>query len=82
MYMYICNCIFSRFRLALAVAVGPYFDRFVLWIEKKTKVPKAVAIFLTVLLVNLIGTLLLMVGGISLASIASGVPVFPPKSVK
>jgi predicted PurR-regulated permease PerM len=76
---YVISNFLRPIRVTLAIAIGPYFDRLVNWIQKKTKVPKAVAITLTVLMVNLGGTLLLMVGGISLASFLAGVPVFPPK---
>ena len=77
---YVISNFLRPFRVTLAVAIGPYFDRFVNWIQRKTKLPKAAAITCTVLLVNLGGTLLLMVGGISAASLLSGVPVFAPKA--
>lgn len=67
-------------RVTIAVAIGPYFDRIINWVQRKTRLPKAAAVTCTVLLVNLGGTLLLMVGGISAASLLSGVPVFPPKA--
>jgi len=76
---YVISNFLRPFRVTLAIAIGPYFDRLVNWIARKTKLPKAGAITVTVLMVNLCGTLLLMVGGISLASLLSGVPIFPPK---
>ena len=76
---YVISNFLRPFRVALAVAIGPYFDRMVNYIKEKTGTPKAVSITITVLLVNLVGTLLLMCGTISLASLLSGVPIFPPK---
>lgn len=77
---YVVSNFMRPFRVTLAVAMGPYFDRLINFIQRKTKLPKAGAITVTVLLVNLLGTLLLMVGGISLASLLAGVPIFPPKA--
>jgi predicted PurR-regulated permease PerM len=77
---YVVSNFLRPFRLTLAVMVGPYFERLVNWIQRKTRLPKAGAVTVTVLLVNLGGTILLMVGGISLASFFSGVPVFAPKA--
>ena len=78
---YVVSNFLRPFRVALAVAIGPYFDRFVLYIKRKTGLPKSVAIFATVFIVNFLGTLALMGGLISLASLVSGVPIFPPKGV-
>lgn len=76
---YVVSNFLRPFRIALSVAIGPYFDRFVLWIERKTGLPKAVSIFATVFIVNFIGTLALSAALISGASLLSGVPIFPPK---
>ncbi|CAB9526213.1 expressed unknown protein [Seminavis robusta] len=77
---YVLSNFLRPFRFTAAVAIGPYFERFVNWIQRKTGLPKAGAVTATVMLVNFGGTILLMVGGISLASLFSGVPIFPPKA--
>ena len=77
---YVASNFLRPFRVTLAVMVGPFFERLVEWIQRKTRLPKAGAVTATVLLVNLCGTILLLVGGISLASLLSGVPVFVPKT--
>jgi predicted PurR-regulated permease PerM len=77
---YVVSNFLRPFRFTLAVMVSPYFERLVNWIQRKTRLPKAGAVTATVLIVNLGGTILLMVGGISLASLVSGVPVFAPKA--
>ena len=77
---YVISNFLRPFRVTLAIAIGPYFDRLINWIQRKTRLPKAAAITATVLLVNLGGTILLMIGGLSMASLLSGVPIFPPKA--
>jgi len=55
------------------------FDSATLWIQDKFRVSKKVAIGVLVFLANFCGTLAAMSFGIWLASIASGVSIFPPK---
>ena len=55
------------------------FDSATLWIQDKFRVSKKVAIGVLVFLANVCGTLAAMSFGIWLASIASGVGIFPPK---
>jgi hypothetical protein len=63
------------FRLALSVALAPVFDRFIAAIMKRTGRSRNFATGVCVVLVNVIGTTVLMSGGIVLASAASGVPI-------
>ena len=77
--LYVFNNIIRPLRFALSVGVSKYFDRFIQKIQNSLKVNKAVAIFLTVFLANIVGTCALIVLGVSLASFASGVPIFVPK---
>ncbi len=76
---YVFNNIVRPVRFALSVSVSMYFENVVSMIQKKFKVKKGVAIGLTVFLANVVGTIALMCLGISIASSAAGVPVFPPK---
>ena len=77
---YIFNNFVRPIRLAVSVGVTPYFDRAVAAIQRKTKLSKSASIGIVVFLANFCGTLTAMSMGILLASIAAGVPVFPPKA--
>jgi len=76
---YVFNNFIRPARFALSIGVGRYFERFVNMIQKKFRVSKGVAIFLTVFLANIVGTTTLMCAGIWLAATLSGVPIFVPK---
>ena len=77
---WVFNNIIRPARFAFSLGVSMYFDRFVSMIQKRFRVNKSVAVFLTVFLANVVGTLTLMCTGITLAGMAAGVPVFPPKA--
>jgi hypothetical protein len=66
-------------RAAVAVAISPQFDSVVAHFQFRCKVSKRVAIAITVIVANLIGTTVLMGVGILLAGALAGVPVFPGK---
>ena len=76
---YVFNNIVRPFRLGLSVAISQYFDNVISFVERKTNFSRSIAIALVVFLFNIVGTLSLMTIGISLASMASGVPIFPSK---
>eukprot|EP00466_Bigelowiella_natans_P019197 jgi/Bigna1/68109/fgenesh1_pg.5_\ len=59
------------FRLALAVSISPFFNKFI------ELVSRAAAIFLNVLLFNFIINISFMVSGIWVASKVSGIPAIP-----
>lgn len=67
-------------RIAASVGVSKYFDMVINNVQEKTKVPRGVAIGITVFLFNIVGTCSFMALGISIASALSGVPIFPPKA--
>ncbi len=73
---WVFNNIIRPLRFALAVAVSPYFDRFVSFIQEKTGLGRGWSIGLVVFLANVVGTLSLMCLGISGASILAGVPIW------
>ena len=77
---YIFNNFVRPIRLAVSVGVTPYFDRAVAAIQRKTKLNKSASIGIVVFLANFCGTLTAMSLGIFVASIAAGVPVFPPRA--
>jgi hypothetical protein len=77
---FVFNNAIRPIRIGLSVAVSRYFDRIVNAIQDKLKIRKAYAIGIVVFLANIVGTLGAMALGISLASAASGVAIFPPKA--
>lgn len=76
---YVFNSFIRPFRFAISVGVSRYLDRVIAKIQNALKVNKGIAIFITVMLLNVVGTCALMFAGVSLASLASGVPIFPGK---
>mmetsp|Transcript_9649 Transcript_9649/g.19972 ORF Transcript_9649/g.19972 Transcript_9649/m.19972 type:complete len:262 (-) Transcript_9649:216-1001(-) len=77
---YVFNNFIRPMRLAASVGVAPYFERAVNAIQKKTKLNKGASIGIVVFLANVCGTTSLMSLGIYIASLAAGIPVFPPKA--
>jgi hypothetical protein len=63
--------------VALAVLVSPYFDRVVEGFENRFNLSHRASITIIAILVNVVGTLALMGGGIGIAAAFAGVPVFP-----
>jgi hypothetical protein len=78
--IWVFNNIIRPLRLAAAVAVTPYFDRMIESVQQKTNFSRPIAIALVVFLFNIVGTISLLIGGVTLASIAAGVPIFPGKA--
>jgi small basic protein len=77
---FVFNNVIRPLRLGLSIAISTYFDQVVAWVQRKTKLNKSLSIGVVVFLFNIVGTISLMCLGISLASLASGVPVFPSKA--
>lgn len=73
---YVFNNIVRPIRLGMSVGVSIYFERIINAIQERLGVKKGVAIFITVFLANVVGTISLMSLGIWLASVAAGVPIF------
>ena len=74
--LYLVLNIFRPARIAIAIALSRYFDKTIQLYETKFKVSKRVAIGITVFCYNILGTLSMMAGGIIIASLLSGVPIF------
>ncbi len=74
---YVFNNFLRPFRFGLSVIISKYFDSFVNVIQNKTKLSRNWSIGIVVFLANVCGTLLAMALGVWIASIASGVPIFP-----
>lgn len=76
---YVFNNIIRPLRFGASVIVAKYFDNFVAFIQNKTKLSRKWAIAVVVFLANVLGTFAAMGLGVSIASTAAGVPIFPPK---
>ncbi|KAL7480935.1 hypothetical protein ACHAW6_006607 [Cyclotella cf. meneghiniana] len=76
---YVFNNIIRPLRFGASVVVSKYFDNFVEFLQRKTNLSRKWSIAVVVFLANVLGTFTAMGLGISLASAAAGVPIFPPK---
>jgi hypothetical protein len=65
-------------RIAVAVTMSPFFDRFMGFVQKKFSLKKPAAFALVVFLVNVMGTLTFLMSGLVLTSSIIGIPLFPP----
>jgi hypothetical protein len=75
---WIFNNIVRPIRLALSIGiVAPQFDRVLNYIQNKFNVSRTIAIAITVFMANVVGTISAMSVGIVIASMLSGVPIFP-----
>ena len=75
---FIFNNIVRPIRLGISMAVvAPQCDRLLQYIQTQYRVSRTVAIAITVVMANVVGTISAMSLGIVMASILSGVPIFP-----
>ncbi|EKX54334.1 hypothetical protein GUITHDRAFT_63464 [Guillardia theta CCMP2712] len=73
-------CNFLRpFRIALAVAVSPAFDKLIHFLESRLGISQQKATFLLIFLVNVVGTLTLLFGGLFVATRLTGTALLPTK---
>lgn len=64
-------------RFALSIAISPQFDRMINAMQRRLSLSRTTAIALSVFIVNVLGSITVLVSGVAIASMASGVPVFP-----
>jgi len=76
---FVFNSIVRPIRVGISIGVASYFDAIIKAVQDKCRVSKNVAVALTVFFANVVGTISLMCAGITLASLAAGVPVFAAK---
>jgi hypothetical protein len=75
---WVFNNIVRPLRLAISVGmVAPQFDRILNYIQNRWNVSRTVAIATTVFMANVVCTIAAMSFGILMASLLSGVPIFP-----
>ncbi len=77
---YVFANVIRPFRIGLSVAISKYFDAALEQIQKKANVSKGAAIGILVFMVNVVVVCAVMASGIFLASMFSGVPIFPGKA--
>ncbi len=77
---YVFANIIRPFRIGLSVAISKYFDSALEQIQKKANVSKGVAIGILMFMANVVVNCAVMAFGIFLASMFSGVPIFPGKA--
>ena len=73
---YVFNNIVRPLRITLSVYVSTFFDNMVKAAQKRLKCSKGLAIGAIVFFFNIVGTIAAMSAGITLASAASGVPIW------
>ncbi|CAM9293069.1 unnamed protein product [Chrysoparadoxa australica] len=76
MGFFILNNAIRPLRLALSVAISPIFEGLIAGVQDRFGLEKKKATALVVVFVNVFGTLSLFAGGITLASLLSGVALF------
>ena len=74
---YIFNSIVRPARVGVAALLSQYFDAAIRYIQHRTQLRRKYCIGILVFMTNVVGTLFVMSCGICMASMASGIPVFP-----
>jgi len=78
---YVISNLVRPVRVAIAIAIGKYFDSILKYLQDKFKLSRSASIAFLVFGANVVLTTLALISGVSLASLLSGVPVFPRKVV-
>mmetsp|Transcript_23110 Transcript_23110/g.67336 ORF Transcript_23110/g.67336 Transcript_23110/m.67336 type:complete len:230 (-) Transcript_23110:196-885(-) len=65
-------------RATIAIAIGPYFDRILKFLQEKLRVPRAVAVLTLVFLANVVFTFAWLFLNLRIASWVLQVPINPP----
>lgn len=78
---YVLSNLVRPLRIGIAVTIGKYFESILKYLQDKTNLSRSVSIAILVFGANVVCTLLALALGISLASLFSGVPVFPSKVI-
>jgi len=73
--IWVANNFLRPLRVAAAIALGPFFERIVKFCERKLKVSQQAAFGLTVFVINIVGTLTILGGGLTLATAVTGTPL-------
>eukprot|EP00555_Chaetoceros_dichaeta_P005484 CAMPEP_0198253364 /NCGR_PEP_ID=MMETSP1447-20131203/3813_1 /TAXON_ID=420782 /ORGANISM="Chaetoceros dichaeta, Strain CCMP1751" /LENGTH=251 /DNA_ID=CAMNT_0043939021 /DNA_START=46 /DNA_END=801 /DNA_ORIENTATION=+ len=78
---YVLSNLVRPIRITIAIAIGKYFDSILQYFQDNTKLSRNASIAFLVFGANVVCTCLALALGVSLASLFSGVPVFPSKVV-
>ena len=74
---YIFNSIVRPARVGVAALLSQYFDAAIQYIQDRTQLRRKYCIGILVFMTNVVGTLFVMSCGICMASLASGISIFP-----
>lgn len=74
---YIFNSIVRPVRVGVAALLSQYFEAAIHYIQVQSKLQRKYCIGILVFMTNVVGTLFVMSCGICMASLASGIPIFP-----
>ena len=74
---YIFNRIVRPARLGVVALLSQYFNAAIQYIQDRTQLRRKYCIGILVFMTNVVGTLFVMSCGICMASLASGIPIFP-----
>ena len=64
-------------RIAVAVTISPLFDRLMVFLQNKFRIPKPAAFGLVIFLVNVVGNLTFLISGLFMTSRIIGIPLLP-----
>lgn len=73
--LYLVSNLIRPLRISLALAISPAFESFISGLQRRLSCKRWAAVALTVFLANVLGTFAVLFGGLSLASIITGVPI-------
>ena len=62
-------------RVALALVVGGFWDRMLLSLKQRFKLNQVMAVVIAAFMVDMIGSMVLLITGVSLASLLTAVPI-------
>mmetsp|Transcript_35600 Transcript_35600/g.36306 ORF Transcript_35600/g.36306 Transcript_35600/m.36306 type:complete len:227 (+) Transcript_35600:150-830(+) len=75
--LWAANNVLRPLRFSLSVVISPVFDKIIDFIQLKTDTKRSVATGITVFLINFIGTITYLVGGLFVCTRVVGVPLLP-----
>uniref|UniRef100_A0A7S4CVG3 Uncharacterized protein n=1 Tax=Eutreptiella gymnastica TaxID=73025 RepID=A0A7S4CVG3_9EUGL len=73
--VYAVNNVLRPLRVSIAIAIAPFFEKAVHFIERRTGFGRRASCAVLVFVVNILGTFSLLLCGASVASIAAGLPL-------
>eukprot|EP01035_Chromulina_nebulosa_P019460 gene19460-25342_t len=75
--LWAANNVIRPLRFSLSLAISPIFDKFITFIQNKTKANRFTSTAAVIVIVNIFGTLSYLFGGLLLATTIAKVPLLP-----